>query len=79
MKRSLGIYALVIAAGLFMTAGSASAQDASGDDPVLESSLEVFDITTGERSVVYRRQAHFEAPNWSIDGSYFIFNQDGLI
>ena len=43
------------------------------------SRLEVFDITTGERSLVREEQAHFEAPNWSTDGEFFVINQDGLL
>jgi Tol biopolymer transport system component len=29
--------------------------------------------------VVHRAQAHFEAPNWSRDGKYLLFNQGGRI
>ncbi|GAB4249055.1 MAG: SMP-30/gluconolactonase/LRE family protein [Acidobacteriota bacterium] len=46
---------------------------------VVESSLEILEIATGRRSVVYRAQEHFEAPNWSRDGSYFLFNQEGRL
>lgn len=49
------------------------------EERVVESSLEVLDIETGRRSVVYRAQEHFEAPNWSPDGSYFLFNQEGRL
>jgi Tol biopolymer transport system component len=44
---------------------------------VLESSLEVYNIETGERRVVYRVQDHIEAPNWSRDGTYFLYNSHG--
>ena len=43
------------------------------------SRLETFDITTNERSLIREENEHFEAPNWSTDGSYFIINQDGLL
>ena len=43
------------------------------------SSLETFDITTGKRSLVLREEKHFEAPNWSTDGLFFIINQDGSL
>lgn len=46
---------------------------------VLESTLEILDLESGRRSVVYRREAHFEAPNWSRDGSYLLFNQQGRL
>jgi TolB protein len=45
--------------------------------PVLESTLETIAIGSKDRRVVYRARAHFEAPNWSRDGKYFLFNQDG--
>jgi TolB protein len=45
--------------------------------PVLESTLETISIASKDRRVVYRARAHFEAPNWSRDGKYFLFNQGG--
>jgi TolB protein len=45
--------------------------------PVLFSSLEAVDIDTRIRRVVYVAQGRFEAPNWSHDGSYLIFNRNG--
>ena len=50
-----------------------------GEKRVTESTLETVDIETGRRSLVYRAEAHFEAPNWSRDGGYFLFNQGGRI
>jgi TolB protein len=47
--------------------------------PVLYSTLETVPIASTDRRVAYVAQAHFEAPNWSRDGSYFLFNQDGGI
>jgi TolB protein len=44
---------------------------------VLESTLETVSIETGQRSPVFRRVDHFEAPNWSKDGVYFIYNSHG--
>lgn len=46
---------------------------------VLESSLETYNIETKERKVVYRIKEHIEAPNWSPDGSYFLFNSGGSL
>jgi Tol biopolymer transport system component len=48
-------------------------------EAVLESRLETIDIASKARRVVYHARAHFEAPNWSRDGKYFLFNQDGRI
>lgn len=46
---------------------------------VLLSTLEVLDIATRERRVVYQTASHIEAPNWSPDGKFFVFNSDGLL
>jgi Tol biopolymer transport system component len=47
--------------------------------PQYESRLEIFDITTGARSVVHRSTTRFEAPNWSRDGSHLLINQQGSL
>lgn len=49
------------------------------EKPVLYSILETVPISSADRRVAYVAPAHFEAPNWSRDGSYFLFNQDGGI
>jgi TolB protein len=51
----------------------------SGEKPVLYSTLETVPIASADRRVSYVAPAHFEAPNWSRDGSYFLFNQGGAI
>lgn len=43
------------------------------------SKLEIYDMETGLRKTVYESNTHFEAPNWSPDGSYLLFNQEGLL
>ena len=50
---------------------------ASTGQPVLYSTLETVQVSSGDRQVVYFAQGRFEAPNWSRDGSYFLFNRDG--
>jgi Tol biopolymer transport system component len=45
--------------------------------PTLESTLETIAISSKDRRVIYTKNAHFEAPNWSRDGNYFLFNQGG--
>ncbi len=52
---------------------------ASAAPPVLYSTLETVAIDSTDRRVVYGAPSHFEAPNWSHDGSYFLFNQEGHI
>ena len=46
---------------------------------ILESNLETINITTGLRKIVYRDTSHFEAPNWSRDGKYLLYNSNGLL
>ena len=45
----------------------------------VKSKLEVFDIETGQRTVFYEEDDHFEAPNWSNDGLYFLLNGRGRL
>jgi TolB protein len=46
---------------------------------MVESTLEIFSIETGQRRVVYRSRTNFEAPNWSRDGKTLLFNQGGRL
>ena len=43
------------------------------------SRLETIDIKSRFRTIVYQGTEHFEAPNWSLDGKYLIFNQNGRL
>jgi TolB protein len=52
---------------------------ASGQKRVVESTLETLDVATGERRVVHRAREHFEAPNWTRDGRFLVFNQQGRL
>jgi TolB protein len=45
----------------------------------VRSKLEIYDLRSDQRQVVYQEEAHFEAPNWSRDGRFFIFNQAGRL
>ena len=47
--------------------------------PTLYSALETITVASTDRHVEYVAPAHFEAPNWSRDGSFFLFNQQGGI
>jgi hypothetical protein len=48
-------------------------------EPVLESTLETIAIASTDRRVIYHVRDHIEAPNWSRDGKYFLFNRAGRI
>jgi Tol biopolymer transport system component len=58
-----------------MTSGRAKA----AGEPVLESTLETIAIASNDRRVVYQTRLHIEAPNWSRDGKYLLFNRSGRI
>ncbi|MGA2030291.1 MAG: hypothetical protein ABSG87_09495 [Verrucomicrobiota bacterium] len=45
----------------------------------IESTLETIAIASTDRTVVYHTRDHIEAPNWSRDGTYFLFNKNGRI
>ena len=46
---------------------------------VLVSSLETISVASTDRHVEYVAAAHFEAPNWSRDGKFLVFNQEGTL
>lgn len=50
---------------------------ASTGSPVLYSSLEIIAVDSTDRTAIYVAPGRFEAPNWSRDGSYLLFNRDG--
>ncbi|MEO1448018.1 MAG: hypothetical protein AAFV07_00735, partial [Bacteroidota bacterium] len=43
------------------------------------SRLEIMDVFTGERQIIYTDKNRFEAPNWLPDGQHLLFNQDGKL
>jgi len=45
----------------------------------IRSALKTVDITTGTIETVYVEQRHFEAPNWSRDGRFFLINSKGRL
>ncbi len=53
--------------------------DDAAAEPVLESTLETVSIESMNRRVVFHTRGHIEAPNWSPDGSYLLYNSGGLI
>ena len=48
-------------------------------DTGINSILEVYSLENSKCTTVYEESAHFEAPNWSRDGQFFVINQDGLL
>jgi TolB protein len=51
----------------------------STGQPILYSTLETVPVSSGDRQVVYFAPGRFEAPNWSRDGKYLLFNRNGRL
>ena len=45
----------------------------------LGSNLEIMDLETGLRRVVFQAPNSIQAPNWTPDGKYLIYNSEGLL
>ncbi|HEY6244099.1 MAG TPA: hypothetical protein VIX17_09145 [Pyrinomonadaceae bacterium] len=43
------------------------------------SDLEIMDVTSGQRSIMYTASDSFQAPNWTKDGRALIFNRNGRL
>jgi Tol biopolymer transport system component len=49
------------------------------ENRIIESSLDTISVETDQRHIVYRSGKHFEAPNYSNDGKYLLFNSEGRL
>jgi len=49
------------------------------DNRRVESRLEIISLDGGDRHVAYHAEKRFEAPNWSRDGKFLLFNSGGRI
>jgi TolB protein len=66
--------------GLVMLSATLTLSIASGpQDQLIVSFLEIIDIETGLREIVYQDTSLFEAPNWSPEGTTLYFNRGGYI
>jgi TolB protein len=45
----------------------------------LGSSIELLEVATGKRQVVYNSPKSLQAPNWTLDGKSLIYNSEGLM
>ncbi|MGH7699788.1 MAG: TolB family protein, partial [Gemmatimonadales bacterium] len=48
-------------------------------DGTIRSSLRTVDVHSGRTDTVYGEARHFEAPNWSPDGRFFVVNSNGRL
>ncbi|MDR2891178.1 MAG: hypothetical protein LBV18_06230, partial [Alistipes sp.] len=46
-------------------------------DRTITSRLEIYDIETGERTVLKEYDYLIEAPNWTMDGEWLVYNYGG--
>ena len=56
-----------------------AAEGVDGYQSPSASRLEILDTETGLRKVIYSTQTHIEAPNWSRDGKFLIYNSGGKL
>jgi hypothetical protein len=42
-----------------------------------QSFLEIFSLDSGTRTIIYQTDENFEAPNWSRDDHFWVFNMNG--
>lgn len=54
-------------------------ENVDGYQQLSASRLELMNIETGYRKVIYTTPGHIEAPNWSADGKFLIYNSGGLL
>jgi TolB protein len=56
-----------------------AAENVDGYQTPSPSRLEILDVETGYREVIYETDMHIEAPNWSRDGKFLIYNLRGKL
>lgn len=64
---------------IFSNVNLKPAEPVTTNEANLDSTLETLEIASFDRQVVYHTPDHIEAPNWSRDGSYLLFNRQGRI
>ncbi|WP_026967158.1 TolB family protein [Algoriphagus terrigena] len=62
---------------LFCVSSSLFAQVPEGKKVI--SSLHIYDLQTGKSEMILKENRHFEAPNWSPDGTYLLINSQGKL
>ncbi len=56
-----------------------AAEGVSGYQALSPSRLEIVDVETGNRRIIYETEKHIEAPNWSRNGKFLIYNSAGKL
>jgi len=64
---------------LFSNVSILGGQDEHVRPQPVESRLEIISVDGRKRHVVYHAEKRFEAPNWSRDGTFLLFNSEGKL
>ena len=56
-----------------------AADGVNGYENLSPSRLEILEVATGFRKMIYETKDHIEAPNWSRDGKFLIYNSGGKL
>lgn len=56
-----------------------AAEGVDGYQKPSPSRLEILNIETGNREVIYETETHIEAPNWSRNGKFLVYNSGGKL
>ncbi len=56
-----------------------AADGVNGYEQPSPSRLEILNVETGLREVIFETDTHIEAPNWSLNGKYLIYNSAGKL
>ncbi|WP_373400412.1 hypothetical protein V8V91_12845 [Algoriphagus halophilus] len=62
---------------LFLLSNILLAQVPEGKQVI--SSLYIYDLQSGESTLILKEERHFEAPNWSPDGTFLLINSAGKL
>jgi len=76
---SICILAIFFVSAFAQQVSTPAAQTQRAPAPRVTSFLEIYDVTTGARKVVREFNYNVQAPNWTPDGKWLIYNSGGLL
>lgn len=69
----------LVETAVFSNVKISGTSDANSSNAALYSTLEVVTVSSKDRTAIYQTKGRIDAPNWSRDGSYLLFNRNGKI
>ncbi|MDR2911929.1 MAG: transporter [Alistipes sp.] len=78
MTKKTNLLTVALVATLALTATTATLAQ-NQNRPKITSRLEIYDTATGERTLLKEYPYSIEAPNWTMDGNYLVYNSGGKI